>query len=188
MNVIVVGNGSSLLNQQNGKKINEFDIVVRFNSYTINGFEKHVGTKTDYWFNTVNFNDKNNQFRLKCNYKKIIWHCWIWDPEKDNAYQSFLKFFEGKDVNFSKTKIETIRELQEYSQDKTYFNYSTGMIAIWMLLKEFEELTITGFDWWDRKIKKHHYNDNGSIGNIHNPDKEYIVIQKLINENKIKFL
>lgn len=187
MTVIVVGNGPTLLDVENGHLIDQFDIVVRFNDYTINNYEKYVGTKTDYWFNTINYNNKEGQIRLKKSYKRIVWHCWAWDPEKDHGYQSFLSFFKGKEVNFSKTNISTIRELQEYAGDRQYFNYSTGLIAIWMLLKEFDSVTITGFDWW-KNNKKHHYNDNVPRGTTHIPEKEYIVIQKLIQENKVKFL
>jgi hypothetical protein len=187
MKVIVVGNGPTLLDVENGHLIDQFDIVVRFNDYSINRYEKYVGTKTDYWFNTINYNNKEGQPRLKHAYKKIVWHCWAWDPEKDNGYQSFLKFFQGKNVNFFKTEKKTIEELQEYANDKQYFNYSTGLIAIWMLLKEFDSLTITGFDWWKSGIG-HHYNDKAPRGTIHKPEKELLVIQKLIEENKIKFL
>ena len=77
--------------------------------------------------------------------------------------------------------------MQEYVGDKSYFNYSTGAIAIWMLLKEHDVVYITGFDWW-KKNEKHHYHNSGKIGNIHKPDKEFEFISKLIDEGKVKFL
>jgi hypothetical protein len=48
-NTLIVGNSSGNLNKSNGKRIDsEFDAVVRFNDFQITGYEKYVGTKTDY--------------------------------------------------------------------------------------------------------------------------------------------
>lgn len=185
MKVIIVGNGSSLLDKNNGELIDSFDIVVRFNSYTIEKFEKQVGTKTNYWFNTVNFSNKLTNFRTNAKYDRIYWHSWHWSKETDDGYKAFVSHFKDKEI--IKTSKDTITEIQNYVKDNTYYSYSTGIIAIWMLLKEYNDITITGFDWWTPN-KKHHYNDNGIKGNIHQPDKEYKVIQKLLQEEKIKFL
>lgn len=46
-NVIVIGNGSNLLLNENGKKIDTFDCVVRMGSFRTKGYEKYVGTKID---------------------------------------------------------------------------------------------------------------------------------------------
>ena len=80
--IILVGNGSSLLNKVNKELIDSYKTVVRFNSYKINGFEKYVGTKTDIWF-TVN---KHHFDHIK-HYNKVITHSWA----KTNCqlYQQF---------------------------------------------------------------------------------------------------
>jgi len=51
MKVVIVGNGAGLLNRQHGLEIDQADAVVRINYYRINGYAKHVGTRTDYWVN-----------------------------------------------------------------------------------------------------------------------------------------
>lgn len=187
MSLIIVGNGPSLLDSENGNLIDNFDIVVRLNAYTIKGFEKYVGTTTHYYFNTINFTNKNEQERLKHEYKRFVWHSWNWNAEKDESYKDFLKFYEGKSTEVIKTSRDTILEIQEYVGDNEYFTYSTGAIAIWMLLKEIPELYITGFDWWN-KNDKHHYNDSGKLGNIHKPESEFRFINKLRIDNRIHFL
>jgi len=48
--LIIVGNGPSVLRHEYGRTINTFGTVVRFNHYEVNGLEKHVGNKTDVWF------------------------------------------------------------------------------------------------------------------------------------------
>lgn len=59
MKVCIVGNGSSVLKNKNGRFINSCDLVVRINQYVTLGYEKFVGEKTDIyaskwfsWFET----------------------------------------------------------------------------------------------------------------------------------------
>jgi hypothetical protein len=53
---IIIGNGSSVFQKENGHKVDNFDYVVRMgDAPRIKGYEKYVGTKTDMyrikWFN-----------------------------------------------------------------------------------------------------------------------------------------
>ena len=77
--------------------------------------------------------------------------------------------------------------MSEYVNDDTYTSFSTGAIAIWMLVQEFGHVTITGFDWWEAS-EIHHYNDNARRGTLHKPEKEMVLISKLIFENKVSIL
>jgi hypothetical protein len=45
--VVLVGNSKSVLEQPMGSQIDQFDIVVRFNNFEINGYQEYVGRKTD---------------------------------------------------------------------------------------------------------------------------------------------
>ena len=81
--VIIVGNGPSLLDKENGHLIDGFDRVVRFNAYTIRGMEKWVGSKVTDWFNVINFQSSYNE-RLKIPYQRIVWNSW---QREDNAVQ-----------------------------------------------------------------------------------------------------
>ena len=47
MNVVIIGNGSSVFSNKNGNKIDTFDYVVRMGTCIIEGYERYVGTKTD---------------------------------------------------------------------------------------------------------------------------------------------
>lgn len=183
MKVVIVGNGPSVLDSLKGEMIDSFDIIVRFNNFKIKGFEKHVGSKTNYWFNTIS-NHKPEDYS---NISKLIWHSWHWDEKTDVKYKEVKSLHSFKIFDISKTNKSIIEEIQEYTGNKLYFNYSTGAIAIWMLLKEHNEVYITGFDWWNKNVK-HHYHNNSQRGNIHKPDEEYKFISKLIKENKLKFL
>lgn len=184
--IVVVGNGPTLLEKELGKKIDDFSTVVRFNAYTIEGYEKHVGTRTDIWFNVINFTKKDAQWRMKQPYKRIVLHSWQWDLEKDLLYKAFTEFYKDKNIPIEKAKREICTELSALVPEDNYFYFSTGLIALWMLLKEYKQICITGFDWW--QTDKHHYNDNANRGTLHKPHIEKKVIDSLIEQKKINFL
>ena len=52
--ILIIGNGSSVLSQKLGDKINEISIIARINNYQINGYEDYIGSKTDIWINGAN--------------------------------------------------------------------------------------------------------------------------------------
>lgn len=172
--IIIIGNGSSVLDHELGDIIDSFGVVVRFNSFKINKFEKHVGTKTNIWF-TVNKHHINNTK----SFDRVIAHAWEWDKTKDRIYQDILKVFPECDKvtrDFVKNQIPC----------KTL--PSTGLIAIFYLLMENPDLPIYlfGFDWWDRNI--HHYGDNEKRGTLHNPKEEFEIISNLLKNQNVKFL
>lgn len=47
--MVIVGNGRSVLGAFAGATVDRFATVVRFNDYQLEGFEQHVGVKTDLW-------------------------------------------------------------------------------------------------------------------------------------------
>ena len=171
MRIVIVGNGTSILDKANGEKIDNFDIVLRFNGFKIKGFEKNTGTKTNIWF-TVNHAhiDQIDAF------DEVIVHSWQWDSKKCKIYQEFL----NKRPDCKRTQREFV------TNNISIDSPSSGLIAIHMMLQRFDKVTITGFDWWERK--EHHYGDAEKRGTLHKPEKEYKVIKELINKNKVIFL
>jgi hypothetical protein len=170
-NLIIVGNGSSLLNSNNGHKIDSFNTVVRFNSFKIKGFEKDVGTRTDIWFtvNGAHINDINN-------FTTVIAHSWEWDPNRCKMFQRLL----AKRSDCIKISRDFVRN------NVAIHGPSTGIIAIFWFLERYDSLTLTGFDWWD--CKKHHYGDREARGTLHNPRKEFEIINSFVKEGRITFL
>ena len=181
--LIVVGNGSSLLDKKNGELIDSHEEVLRFNFFSTEKFEEYVGTKTTMWFTGTNFSEKN--WRITLPYKKVFTFSWQWDENKCLAHQGYLQAI--KQCPIEKVGKNNIIEIQKYVNDDKYFAYSSGSICIWRLLKDYDQITITGFDWWEKR-DKHHYNDNHIIGTLHKPDLEKRFIFKLLEDNKIKFL
>jgi len=167
--IIIVGNGSSVLDAENGAIIDTFETVVRFNSYKINGFEKFAGTKTDIWF-TVN---AAHIQEIK-NFREVIVHTWQWDKDRCLTFKQL-----NAERPCGKTEREFVRSLP--CKDP-----STGLIAIFHFLRQYPRVYITGFDWWDNQ--KHHYGDNEVRGTLHKPEQERDIIISLKNEGKVSFL
>ena len=169
MSVILVGNGSSIRDKENGKLIDSFDAVVRFNSYKIEGFENYTGTKTDIWF-TVN----RGHIKDIGTYKSVYTHSW----EKDESKCELTKYIR-KYANAKKIDHDLILSMPIKAP-------STGLIAIYYFIEKYGSVTITGFDWWDRE--EHHYGDKEVRGTLHKPKEEYKIIMELEKHNKLKFL
>jgi len=171
MSIIIVGNGTSILDKLNGDKIDAFDTVLRFNSFKIKGHEKHTGTKTDIWF-TVN---SAHASRIDA-FREVVIHSWQWNADKCKIYQNLHE----KRNDCTKTSREFVREKIDLKSP------STGIIAIHMMLERYDKVVITGFDWWGRE--DHHYGDKEKRGSLHDPNKEHEIIKELINKNKVIFL
>ena len=182
MDCIIIGNGSTLLNKKHGEIIDKFDDVVRFNAYTIKSYEDYVGTKTTTWFNVINYVNKDAEWRMTIPYKKIYLHSWQWDTTKDKLYIDFMRFYNNDTEYIEKTNRSTLLEMQEFNNVK-YSTFSTGAISIWLMLKIYKQIYITGFDWWDNDT--HHYNDRAPRGTIHKPQIEKSFIDKLISQGRI---
>ncbi|MBM3453596.1 MAG: hypothetical protein FJX80_00460 [Bacteroidetes bacterium] len=183
--IIIVGNGSSVLLEENGGLIDSFEEIVRFNKYAINGYEKNVGTKTSIWFTVRPMSFYKKNWRLKIKYSKVYF-CYKWDQQA-HWYNSYLEHFKNLGVAVDKIKADQISR-----KINTEFNFSkkiepsTGLIAILKFIDVYEKVFITGFDWWDNK--KNHYYDDAPRASVHSPALEKEIIDILIKKNKIQFI
>lgn len=183
---LLVGNGPSLLNKKNGDLINGFTTVVRFNSYTTTLYEEYVGSKTDIWFLTPIVNNKDY------NFSKVYFHYW------NNRDKCFLhpKYYNLKNTynNVEMVSDSMLTQIKNYSYKATgthYNFFSTGLIAIFIMLNNHSNITLTGFDWWDPTQPQKHYYDpdlkmfkESSRG--HQPSLEKIIIESF--KNRINFI
>lgn len=163
MNAIVVGNAASLLKESNGKLIDSFDVVIRLNGFVIDGYESHVGTKTNIYcckWLTMKHNIANVS-----SYDKI----WLPYPKPPNWWTARGSFKEVSD-------LQHLANIQKYNLDVSKISYlasdraeemetifksvcqpSTGLIALMMAVQELTcyKIYYTGFDnfstgwYWD---------------------------------------
>lgn len=179
---ILVGNGTSVLDAQHGARIDRFSTVVRFNQFHLGKlFAHHVGSRTDIWFTVLP--PVNATWRIQQPLRRLYVHTWVADPEEDKTFQAF----QAMPLPFPVFKVDhgIVTEMCAYA-DESYQPWSTGALAIWLMLKEFGQVFITGFDWWERDA--HHYGDKAVRGKLHQPMVEKRLIDKLQGEGRLSFL
>ena len=177
--MIIIGNGSSILDRELGYKIDEFGEVLRFNEYRLKS--QWTGEKTTHWWNTVNYQNLQHE-NLSRDYEECCLHSWDF-KESDKLWCRLKENVRAKEI--FKSRESWIFELQQFAESKHY-GFSTGLLAIWHSLKTRDSVTIYGFDWWDRE--KHHAFDNAPRGTLHKPELEKSIINKLISLGRVKFL
>lgn len=162
-NVIIVGNGKSVLNCKNGHVIDSFDAVVRLNRFKIKGYEDFVGNKTDIvavneqcfkWLLQTK-EEYDNEYKER--YRKFLLEHnnllskfknedvlngfeqnYYFEPIK-NDYKNILILFSNHEII-----PETIKHKCLFP--KNLNKYSTGYLTIEYFLEKNFNVTITGFD------------------------------------------
>jgi hypothetical protein len=178
---ILVGNGTSVLDRQNGGLIDQFGTVVRFNQFHLKPYTAHVGTKTDVWFMVLP--PVNATWRAKLPLRQLFTHSWVATEDRDANFRDFTALNLPYPV--AKVSHSLIPEMQREA-GTDYHPWSTGALAIWLMLKEFERVTLTGFDWWEREF--HHYFDKADRGKLHQPQEEKRLIDRLCASDRLRFL
>ena len=179
--IILVGNGPSLLDNKNGSKIDSFDTVLRFNLYNTDKHSEYTGVKTNIWFTVSNVRITKRKV------DEVYFHGWYKDKETHPYYLKLQEYFDNTKV----ISDDLLTEMRRHF-DTNYGMFSTGMIAIYVMLKQYEQITLTGFDWWNKEYKLHHYFDSNEPqfkevkGNGHQPSLE----KQFINSfgDRIKWL
>ena len=195
--VILVGNGSSVLDNELGEYIDsEFDLVYRINRFKTKGFEKHTGTRVDGWF----IGDVGVQ--------------WIINPKEEiegsTRYTDFkyifiytpnFKYDAGVIEHISNPAGE-IQMIPPIYEDKINsiidFNPNwptTGLVTIQFLIETYGKIYIHGFDGHSIKYKYIHYYDGGDKTRLskkyqkpridHNYTKEKEYLDILRKEGKV---
>lgn len=162
--VIIVGNSCCLLENENGSKIDEFDVVIRFNGYKIKEYEKYVGSKIDIsCFGIQGPSAVSDMIKRMYIKKNIQDSNKIWFPifkAKARHQINFIKKMEIDSDNIGYITKE-IKEnlLSKFKKHgfiyKKGYGPTTGMYIIEKALDVFKngEIYITGFD----PGKKHKY-------------------------------
>ena len=156
MKVILVGNGSSVVDHEMGEYIDsEFDLVYRINRFKTKGFESCVGSRVDGWF----LADTGIQ--------------WLENPTDEVEGSLRYTEFEYVFICMPKFKFtnqfihsETIQLLSCDYEDQinSVINLnphwpSSGLIAIQFLVENYEKIYVHGFDGMNKKYKFTHYYD-----------------------------
>jgi len=185
--VIIIGNGPSCLDKEQGDKIDDFDIVVRINNYKLEGYKKQLGTKTTYWAVSdykINF-DKEK-------YDKIDGVLY-WDITRRKSRYGW----DGKEKIIRVPGKYTIRRMMGYG----FNNYpkkpwpSTGCGIVGFFIQQgFTDISILGFDSSFQNNYQHYYDNEeekkyySRITHCHSEKLESRFFQLNVESERIKRL
>jgi len=165
--ILLIGNGPSVLSRELGEEIDKFPLVCRFNTYRIEGFEKHVGTKTDIWVTCDVFPAWHKE------YQKVI--CCSFHRSQDNGVLIKLR-----------KKYSECDHFPEWAWEETikgigYSAPSSGAVAVTYFSKDYE-VYIYGYDFFSGE--KHHYGDEIDAC-YHNAKHEMEYFRRLIMDGRV---
>jgi hypothetical protein len=188
-NIILVGNGPSLLQKKLGDKIDSFETVVRFNNFQIDGYESHVGSKCDILA------------RRSCDDVKL------WPEEMfPKGIISFVTYClwtsgmvkVGNQLKGHYSNIEVVaphvcagygRQIKLDQPSKEWA--SVGALAMCYFLEKFETITLCGFDHLapnnEGKVE-HYFAKPPKDDRFHSGEKERIFTESMISQGRIERL
>ena len=182
-NILLIANGESILNNDLGNKIDQYDCVVRFNDFNIN--ESKIGSKLNYWvLNENNFsNILDPKYESIVNNKIIILVSLNYVNLKQ--YNELLQYIKTISLEVIKDKSESNKKpiikiipkkYNLYIQNNFDFNDyypSSEFLTLIYFLNEFKNITLHGYDF--------------KIANANNM-REKEIIYNLYGKKKFKFL
>ena len=122
---IVIGNAPSVLLNKWGPIIDKFRTVVRLNSYKIDGYEDHVGSKTDIWARAKNY---EIAFRDGSQFKEV-WIKQKWDRTRRDG--PVYKEIGPPILNMKDSLVRVLPERQFLRRsDGRACNWTTGYLAV----------------------------------------------------------
>ena len=187
--ILIIGNGRSVLEYSFGKQINNISIIGRINNFTISNYSEYIGQKTDIWFNGANQNLKRQ--------KEIPNEVVVFIPpqilrqKKERIHDRISRRLHIDKEKYSLIPLETMENYEILTGVK---RPTTGTSCILWSVENFKKVIIHGFDFFIDS--KSHYNDNfitkrlidnGIIKKAgkHNMLAEKIYIEKLIKDKKV---
>lgn len=187
--VILVGNGASLLEKELGPFIDHHDVIVRFNLFKTRNYEKHVGTKTSIWFCNRDAQPVQMQDIIKEHkFREVFVHTWY-----NTSLAADSIRYELKEQGYTTPVFEVDKGIigaMRTFLGANYSSFSTGALAVWLLLGQYRKLKLVGFDWWNAPAK-FHYADNEKFkhnpASGHQPHLEKSLFDRLIDCGRLSF-
>ena len=187
--ILIIGNGRSVLEYFFGKQINTISIVGRINNFAIRNYSEYIGQRTDIWFNGANQNLKRQ--KVIPNEVVVFIPPGILRRKKEKIHDRISRRLHINKEKYSLIPLETMENYEILTGVK---RPTTGTSCILWAIENFEKVIIHGFDFFIDS--KSHYNDNfitkwlidwgiNKKGGKHNMMAEKIYIEKLIQDKKV---
>jgi hypothetical protein len=187
--ILIIGNGRSVLDHSFGEQINAIPIVGRINNFSVENYSEYVGVKTDIWFNGANQNLKRQ--KVIPNEVVVFIPPEILRRKKEKIHDRISRRLHIDKEKYFLIPLETMENYEILTGVK---RPTTGTSCILWAVENFEKVIIHGFDFFIDS--KSHYNDNfitkwliekgiNKKGGKHNMIAENIYIEKLIQDKKV---
>lgn len=180
-NVVLVGNGPSMLHSGLGKTIDSFNTVIRFNRFTNAGYAADTGTKTDIWFGYM---EPHAQLKT---FGKVIFH-WVGTVKIQKKFDKIKEACAQHGIPFERLSENIVQKAyaalgQEYNKVP---KPRCGFTGIVYALEHFDKVYITGFDC--NTTQEYYHKKHGIMGNTkrkHDIQKEKDVITKWLKMGRV---
>lgn len=189
--ILIIGNSPDVIKHEMGKTINDFDLVVRINDFKTDGFEKHVGTKVDYWFTSFS---PAIDIRMIDNFKEIFTVNSNWSEDEFNRRIKRLIPNDQANKVSVLSSVDFVKLKNSVGYDSMTKWPTTGILAIYTILKKFKnyEVYIHGFSFFkeSQKYVSHYWNETKKeeFSKHHDHIKEENYVNMLIKKGEIKKL
>ena len=187
--ILIIGNGRSVLDHSFGEQINAIPIVGRINNFSIRNYSEYIGQRTDIWFNGANQNLKRQ--KVIPNEVVVFIPPEILRRKKEKIHDQISRRLHIDKEKYFLIPLETMENYEILTGVK---RPTTGTSCILWAVENFEKVIIHGFDFFIDS--KSHYNDNfitkwlidwgiNKKGGKHNMMAEKVYIEKLIQDKKV---
>ena len=183
--IILVGNGPSLLKNEFGSKIDGFDKVVRFNNFEVEGYEKHVGSKCSILARRACDDVKMWPEEMFEEVVCFVTYC-KWTQGMMNVARHMRAYYKNKcTIVFPHTCASIGREMNLAQPNNEWA--SVGVLALGYFTRIYDKVTVCGFDHLVPENGKveHYFPKPPKDDRFHNGEKERIFTESLIEQNKV---
>ena len=189
--ILIIGNGSSVLDTKYGDIIDSYQNVARINNYETETFKENVGQKVNIWFNGAN---KHVRPRKKLPEKVIVF-------VPSSVYVKYYDLMDARikerqNLDKNQYYLVPLKKVYDYEELIKSDRITTGTSSILWAMENYKTVVIHGFDffidskehYYDSKIKKWLYNNILKRGKKHNTQREMDYINEQIKLGKVKSL
>jgi len=183
MQIVIIGNASTVLEQECGSIIDNFNQVVRLNDFVIDGYQKYIGNKTTIWSTGAGIVTVPRDSRK---FKEV----WVSYPSVCINMMSQLANRVTKGNSFTLMGYNFVKDLDTQLQMPSGMYCTSGMYAIGFALLRYKQVHIHGFNFFKdcnpNGNTNHYYGEHATekVGQ-HRMDLEEIYINELIKTKKV---
>jgi hypothetical protein len=181
--VVVIGNGPSVMMQDQGKLIDCFDEVIRFNECRTTGVEQFTGTKTTIW---CTFGRGMLPGDAHIRPSKVIMVHEGATPAYSPVFLSRIPRVFYDDILKEVVKTSLLKSKQKLQPSSGY------LVLRWLFdVYHMQRVHITGFDHFKKdQDKRHHYWNPKAFGRPleHDGDAEFTLLEPYVKQKQLFYL